>query len=211
MASSPKNDIVSVNGADGNPPSPEKLHPNSTQHDDPVTFANDGAPVMLQNSFGSEQDGERAAVATPESPASTPAQQRPEVGSGGAASEGFAKPSSRRTSSDSCDWDSTVRVLGRQCPTSAAKLESCGDPSGSGSNTPRGGVKSSGGGAHQVAAASDGGGVHPMVEEAWERLKKSYVYYKGDPVGTLAATDPGAEALNYNQVRSRSPPTSYRL
>ncbi|KAM5555697.1 putative alkaline/neutral invertase F [Rosa sericea] len=39
-----------------------------------------------------------------------------------------------------------------------------------------------------------------MVEEAWERLKKSYVYYRGKPVGTLAAMDPTAEALNYNQV-----------
>ncbi|XVF33139.1 hypothetical protein REPUB_Repub17cG0142600 [Reevesia pubescens] len=39
-----------------------------------------------------------------------------------------------------------------------------------------------------------------MMEEAWERLQKSYVYYKGKPVGTLAAMDPMAEALNYNQV-----------
>jgi hypothetical protein len=40
-----------------------------------------------------------------------------------------------------------------------------------------------------------------MVEEAWERLKKSFVYYRGKPVGTLAAMDPMAEALNYNQVQ----------
>lgn len=39
-----------------------------------------------------------------------------------------------------------------------------------------------------------------MVEEAWERLKKSTVYFKGNPVGTLAAMDPIAESLNYNQV-----------
>ncbi|MBA0652755.1 hypothetical protein Goklo_019985 [Gossypium klotzschianum] len=39
-----------------------------------------------------------------------------------------------------------------------------------------------------------------MVEEAWETLQKSYVYYKGKPVGTLAAMDPTAEALNYNQL-----------
>lgn len=39
-----------------------------------------------------------------------------------------------------------------------------------------------------------------MMEEAWERLKKSYVYFKGQPVGTLAAMDPSAEDLNYNQV-----------
>ncbi|KAK4769665.1 hypothetical protein SAY87_030197 [Trapa incisa] len=41
---------------------------------------------------------------------------------------------------------------------------------------------------------------NPMMEEAWERLNKSYVYYKGKPVGTLAAMDPSAETLNYNQV-----------
>ncbi|GFY90201.1 plant neutral invertase family protein [Actinidia rufa] len=39
-----------------------------------------------------------------------------------------------------------------------------------------------------------------MVDEAWERLRKSFVYVKGRPVGTLAAIDPSAEALNYNQV-----------
>ncbi|KAL3536690.1 hypothetical protein ACH5RR_000056 [Cinchona calisaya] len=39
-----------------------------------------------------------------------------------------------------------------------------------------------------------------MMEEAWERLKKSFVYYKDKPVGTLAALDTSADALNYNQV-----------
>ncbi|KAL6963274.1 hypothetical protein U1Q18_003498 [Sarracenia purpurea var. burkii] len=39
-----------------------------------------------------------------------------------------------------------------------------------------------------------------MMDEAWERLNKSYVYFKGMPVGTLAALDPSVEALNYNQV-----------
>lgn len=39
-----------------------------------------------------------------------------------------------------------------------------------------------------------------MVEEAWERLRKSFVYFKGKPVGTLAAMDICAETLNYNQV-----------
>ncbi|XP_010556612.1 PREDICTED: probable alkaline/neutral invertase F isoform X2 [Tarenaya hassleriana] len=39
-----------------------------------------------------------------------------------------------------------------------------------------------------------------MMEEAWDRLRKSFVYFKGKPVGTLAAMDPSAEALNYNQV-----------
>ncbi|XAR62948.1 Beta-fructofuranosidase, partial [Bertholletia excelsa] len=39
-----------------------------------------------------------------------------------------------------------------------------------------------------------------IVDEAWERLKKSYLYFKGKPVGTLASLDPYAETLNYNQV-----------
>ncbi|KAJ0015217.1 hypothetical protein Pint_20416 [Pistacia integerrima] len=39
-----------------------------------------------------------------------------------------------------------------------------------------------------------------MIEEAWERLKKSYVYFKGKPLGTFASMNPMAEALNYNQV-----------
>ncbi|KAK8693637.1 hypothetical protein V6N13_071211 [Hibiscus sabdariffa] len=47
-----------------------------------------------------------------------------------------------------------------------------------------------------------------MVEEAWETLQKSYVYYKGRPVGTLAAMDPTVEALNYNQRFSLSNETS---
>ncbi|XP_031254032.1 probable alkaline/neutral invertase F [Pistacia vera] len=53
-------------------------------------------------------------------------------------------------------------------------------------------MRSNGGGGENNGAA--------MMEEAWERLKKSYVYFKGKPVGTFAAMDPMAEALNYNQV-----------
>ncbi|KAK9993536.1 hypothetical protein SO802_023239 [Lithocarpus litseifolius] len=48
--------------------------------------------------------------------------------------------------------------------------------------------------------AGGNGESNAMVEEAWELLKKSYVYYKGKEVGTLAAMDPSAETLNYNQV-----------
>lgn len=40
----------------------------------------------------------------------------------------------------------------------------------------------------------------PMMDEAWEALRRSNVYYKSRPVGTLAAMDPNADALNYNQV-----------
>jgi glycogen debranching enzyme len=38
-----------------------------------------------------------------------------------------------------------------------------------------------------------------LVKEAWELLEKSIVYYRGDPVGTVAARDPYVEALNYDQ------------
>lgn len=51
------------------------------------------------------------------------------------------------------------------------------------------------------AGAGGNGESNAMVEEAWELLKKSYVYYKGKEVGTLAAMDPSAETLNYNQVQ----------
>ncbi|KVH91067.1 Glycosyl hydrolase family 100 protein [Cynara cardunculus var. scolymus] len=39
-----------------------------------------------------------------------------------------------------------------------------------------------------------------MMDEAWERLRSSFVYFQKKPVGTLAALDPSAEALNYNQA-----------
>ncbi|KAJ7558158.1 hypothetical protein O6H91_04G027000 [Diphasiastrum complanatum] len=41
---------------------------------------------------------------------------------------------------------------------------------------------------------------HPMLVEAWENLRKSLVYFRGKPVGTIAAVDSTQEALNYNQV-----------
>ncbi|KAJ3675201.1 hypothetical protein LUZ60_004243 [Juncus effusus] len=42
---------------------------------------------------------------------------------------------------------------------------------------------------------------HPMIGEAWEALRKTMVYYKGQPVGTIAAYDHASEeVLNYDQV-----------
>jgi Alkaline and neutral invertase len=42
---------------------------------------------------------------------------------------------------------------------------------------------------------------HPMVGEAWEALRRSLVYFKGQPVGTIAAYDHASEeVLNYDQV-----------
>jgi hypothetical protein len=39
------------------------------------------------------------------------------------------------------------------------------------------------------------------VNEAWEALRKSVVYFRGQPVGTIAATDHASEeVLNYDQV-----------
>uniref|UniRef100_A0A1D1Z228 Alkaline/neutral invertase n=1 Tax=Anthurium amnicola TaxID=1678845 RepID=A0A1D1Z228_9ARAE len=42
---------------------------------------------------------------------------------------------------------------------------------------------------------------HPMVADAWEALRRSLVYFRDQPVGTLAAYDHAAEeVLNYDQV-----------
>ncbi|MBD2628311.1 glycoside hydrolase 100 family protein [Trichormus variabilis] len=38
-----------------------------------------------------------------------------------------------------------------------------------------------------------------IEKEAWQVLENSILYYKGLPVGTLAAYDPSVEALNYDQ------------
>lgn len=43
---------------------------------------------------------------------------------------------------------------------------------------------------------------HPMVAEAWEALRRSLVYFRGQPVGTLAAVDHSVEELNYDQVNT---------
>lgn len=39
-----------------------------------------------------------------------------------------------------------------------------------------------------------------MVADAWDSLRKSLVYFRGKPVGTIAALDSTEDALNYNQV-----------
>ncbi|THU67719.1 hypothetical protein C4D60_Mb05t27680 [Musa balbisiana] len=42
---------------------------------------------------------------------------------------------------------------------------------------------------------------HPIIAEAWEALRRSIVYFKGEPVGTIAAYDHASEeVLNYDQV-----------
>lgn len=41
---------------------------------------------------------------------------------------------------------------------------------------------------------------HPIVSEAWEALRRSIVYFRKDPVGTIAALDHSEEKLNYDQV-----------
>eukprot|EP00850_Spirogloea_muscicola_P016224 SM000130S27111 [mRNA] locus=s130:266742:270274:- [translate_table: standard] len=61
-------------------------------------------------------------------------------------------------------------------------------------NTPRGYVHHShfDSGSHLVP--------HPLVSEAWEALRKSLVFFRGKPVGTIAALDSEEEFLNYDQV-----------
>ncbi|CAH9125095.1 unnamed protein product [Cuscuta epithymum] len=41
---------------------------------------------------------------------------------------------------------------------------------------------------------------HPMLADAWENLRRSLVYFRGQPVGTIAALDNSDEKLNYDQV-----------
>lgn len=41
---------------------------------------------------------------------------------------------------------------------------------------------------------------HPIVAEAWEALRRSLVYFRGQPVGTIAALDNSEADLNYDQV-----------
>ncbi|KAI4342134.1 hypothetical protein MLD38_026791 [Melastoma candidum] len=40
---------------------------------------------------------------------------------------------------------------------------------------------------------------HPSVPEAWDVLRRSMVYFRGKPVGTIAALDNSDEKLNYDQ------------
>mgnify|MGYP001792522703 FL=1 len=41
--------------------------------------------------------------------------------------------------------------------------------------------------------------INNIDEEAWEQLKKTIIYYKGRPIGTVAALDGSVDALNYDQ------------
>jgi hypothetical protein len=41
---------------------------------------------------------------------------------------------------------------------------------------------------------------HSILPEAWEALRRSLVYFRGEPVGTIAALDNSEENLNYDQV-----------
>lgn len=41
---------------------------------------------------------------------------------------------------------------------------------------------------------------HALVAEAWENIRRSIVYFRRQPVGTIAALDHSVEELNYDQV-----------
>lgn len=41
---------------------------------------------------------------------------------------------------------------------------------------------------------------HPMIAEAWDSLRRTMVFFRGQPVGTIAAMDSSEEKLNYDQV-----------
>lgn len=43
---------------------------------------------------------------------------------------------------------------------------------------------------------------HPMIAEAWDALRRSLVFFRSQPVGTIAAYDHASEeVLNYDQVK----------
>ena len=43
---------------------------------------------------------------------------------------------------------------------------------------------------------------HAIADAAWEALKRSIVYFRGQPIGTVAAIDKSqGAALNYDQVK----------
>jgi glycogen debranching enzyme len=42
-----------------------------------------------------------------------------------------------------------------------------------------------------------------LLTAAWEELEKSVVFFRGEPVGTVAARDPSSDALNYDQCFTR--------
>ena len=46
---------------------------------------------------------------------------------------------------------------------------------------------------------------HPMVAEAWESLRRSLVFFRGQPVGRIAGLDSSEENLNYDQVNPKYP------
>ncbi|KAF2290952.1 hypothetical protein GH714_017253 [Hevea brasiliensis] len=51
-----------------------------------------------------------------------------------------------------------------------------------------------------VSSARNSFEPHPMVADAWEALRRSIVYFRGQPVGTIAAIDHASEeVLNYDQ------------
>lgn len=43
---------------------------------------------------------------------------------------------------------------------------------------------------------------NPSIIDAWENLRRSCVYFRGQPVGTIAALDISEEKLNYDQVKT---------
>ncbi|KAF7083083.1 hypothetical protein CFC21_086901 [Triticum aestivum] len=55
----------------------------------------------------------------------------------------------------------------------------------------------------EFTADSNGMHRHTITDAAWEALKQSIVYFKGQPIGTLAAIDKSQAELNYDQVFMR--------
>jgi hypothetical protein len=67
------------------------------------------------------------------------------------------------------------------------------------SKNPRGGSQCSD---HQeIPTDTNASHRHAIADAAWEALKRSIVYFRGQPIGTVAAIDKSqGAALNYDQV-----------
>lgn len=44
------------------------------------------------------------------------------------------------------------------------------------------------------------GDPNPIIAEAWDNVRRSLVFFRGNPVGTIAALDTSDDKLNYDQV-----------
>lgn len=101
-----------------------------------------------------------------------------------------------------CEMDvSKLRSRARQRSFDERSLSECCRKSGSHECGGSGSASASGVNSPAASSACSSMEPHPMVADAWESLRRSLVYFRGQPVGTIAAYDHASEeVLNYDQV-----------